>query len=94
MRVIWLPEATEDLAAVRWYIKQYDPQAAAQVAERIRAAVARLGKVPEIGRPGRVTGTRELLVPRTPYILPYRVIGERLEIIAVFHSSRKWPEEF
>jgi toxin ParE1/3/4 len=87
-------EAVEDLAAVRRYIKQYDAQAATQVAERIRAAVARLGKAPGMGRPGRVTGTRELLFPRTPYILPYRVVGERLEIIAVFHSSRKWPEEF
>ena len=92
MQVIWLPEAAEDLEAVRRYIAQHDLQAATRTAERIRAAVARLGKTPGMGRPGRVLGTKELLVPRTSYILPYRVIGERLEILAIFHTSRKWPE--
>jgi toxin ParE1/3/4 len=94
MQVIWLPQAAEDLEALRRYIEQYDPQAAAQVAQRIRAAVVMLRKLPGVGHPGRVIGTRELLVPRTRYILPYRVVGDRLEIVAVFHSSRRWPEEF
>jgi toxin ParE1/3/4 len=44
-----------------------------------------------MGRPGRVVGTRELIVPDTPYIIPYRVRGERLELIAVFHGRQKWP---
>ena len=44
-----------------------------------------------MGRPGRVLGTRELVIPDTPYIIPYRVRGDRLELIAVFHGRQKWP---
>jgi plasmid stabilization system protein ParE len=44
-----------------------------------------------MGRPGRVLGTRELVVPDTPYVIPYRVRRERLELIAVFHGRQKWP---
>ncbi|MGH9660026.1 MAG: type II toxin-antitoxin system RelE/ParE family toxin, partial [Bryobacteraceae bacterium] len=50
-----------------------------------------LASQPQMGRPGRVLGTRELVVPDTPYIIPYRVRGERLELIAVFHGAQKWP---
>jgi len=46
---------------------------------------------PQIGRPGRVVGTRELVVPDTPYISPYRIRHDRLELIAVFHGRQKWP---
>jgi toxin ParE1/3/4 len=46
---------------------------------------------PEIGRPGRIIGTRELVVPNTPFVIPYRVRQERLELIAVFHGRQKWP---
>jgi toxin ParE1/3/4 len=54
-------------------------------------AVERLAELPGLGRPGRVAGTRELIVPGTPYIVPYRLRGDRLEVIAVFHTSQKWP---
>ena len=60
-------------------------------AERILAAVDLLQTQPQMGRPGRVLGTRELVVPQTPYIIPYRVRRERLELMAVFHGRRKWP---
>jgi toxin ParE1/3/4 len=46
---------------------------------------------PAMGRPGRIAGTRELVVPDTPYVIPYRVRRERLELIAVFHGHQKWP---
>jgi plasmid stabilization system protein ParE len=46
---------------------------------------------PAMGRPGRVVGTRELVVQDTPFVLPYRVRRERLELIAVFHGRQKWP---
>ena len=45
----------------------------------------------ELGRPGRLVGTRELVIPDTPYVIPYRVRRDRLELIAVFHSRQKWP---
>jgi toxin ParE1/3/4 len=46
---------------------------------------------PEMGRPGRLPGTRELVVPDTPYIIPYRVRRERLDLLAVFHGHQRWP---
>ena len=69
-----------------------DPAAAAGVDERIEAAVARLVDFPEIGRPGRVEGTRELLVGRTSYIVPYRISGDVVRILRVLHDARLWPE--
>lgn len=56
------------------------------------AAVERLAEQPHLGRPGRVAGTREFVVPRTPYVIPYRLQGDRLEIVAVFHGRQKWPK--
>ena len=47
-----------------------------------------------MGRPGRVPGTRELVIPGTPYIVPYRVQGEAIQILRVYHSARRWPESF
>jgi toxin ParE1/3/4 len=62
------------------------------VAERILASVSLLAEHPNLGRPGRVAGTRELVVPGTPYVIPYRVKANRLEVIAVFHGRQNWPE--
>ncbi len=47
-----------------------------------------------MGRAGRVPGTRELLIPGTPYIIPYRVRAGAVEILRVFHAARRWPERF
>ena len=55
-------------------------------------ATRRLAEFPASGRPGRWPNTRELVVPGTPYILPYCIRDEELWIIAVLHASRKWPE--
>jgi toxin ParE1/3/4 len=62
--------------------------------ERIREAVERLGAFPAIGRPGRAAGTRELVSAGTPYIVPYRVRGQRVQIITVLHSAQRWPDRF
>ena len=70
-----------------------DPDAAPRVIERFRIAVERLQEFPMIGRPGRVEGTRELVVPDTPYLVPYRVRGHAVEILRVFHGARKWPKK-
>ena len=47
-----------------------------------------------MGRIGRVYGTRELVVTGTPFILPYRISGQHIQILAVFHGARQWPENF
>jgi toxin ParE1/3/4 len=89
--VVWSPRAIGHLAALRDYIARENPGAAARTATTLLAAVDRLAELPNLGRPGRVSGTRELVVPGTRYVIPYRVRGERLEIIAVFHGRQRWP---
>jgi toxin ParE1/3/4 len=89
--VVWSSRAIGHLAALRDYIARENPGAAARTATTLLAAVARLAELPNLGRPGRVSGTRELVVPGTRYVIPYRVRGERLEIIAVFHGRQRWP---
>ncbi|MGC2415743.1 MAG: type II toxin-antitoxin system RelE/ParE family toxin [Stellaceae bacterium] len=71
-----------------------NPAAAARMFERIRAAVERLAASPAIGRPGRVAETRELIISGTPYIVPYRVKGEVVQLITVLHSAQRWPHRF
>jgi toxin ParE1/3/4 len=68
--------------------------AATRVIERIRTAVERLREFPGIGRPGRVADTRELVVAGTPYIVPYRVFSDVVQIITVLHSAQRWPDRF
>jgi toxin ParE1/3/4 len=95
MILVWSPEAIDDLAAMRAYIEQDDPGAAQRVTLRIVQNVETLlPSHPEMGRPGRVPGTRELVIPRTPFIVPYRVVGNTVQILRVFHGARRWPEAF
>lgn len=94
MTPLWSPEAIDDLAALRAYIEQDDPAAARRLALHIIHNVeALLPKNPELGRPGRVPGTRELVIPRTPFIVPYRVHSGVIQILRVFHGARRWPEK-
>ena len=66
---------------------------AAEFALHLRASAAMLAEHPGMGRPGRISGTRELVVTRFPYILPYRVRGNAIEVLRIFHTARKWPEQ-
>jgi toxin ParE1/3/4 len=92
MRVVWSPLALSDLRHVEAYIREHDPRAARETARKIKQATRRLADFPASGRPGRWPNTRELVVPGTPYILPYCVRDQELWIIAVLHATRKWPE--
>lgn len=93
MKVIWTPRAIGHLVALRRYIEKDSEENAARVATRILRAVDLLASHPEIGRPGRITRTRELVVPDTPYVIPYRIRREHLELIAIFHGRQKWPSK-
>jgi toxin ParE1/3/4 len=93
MKAIWSRRAIRHLTALREHIEKESEQTAVLVAKRILRAVELLQSQPSMGRPGRILGTRELVVPDTPYIIPYRVRGERLELMAVFHGRRKWPRK-
>ena len=94
MNVIWGRNARRDLNQAISYILKDSAQAAELVARRIRLAANRLQKNSRCGRPGRVAGTRELVVQRTPYILVYRVLPKKVEVISVIHCARRWPARF
>jgi toxin ParE1/3/4 len=93
MKVRWLDDTLADVTEIYRYVAADNPAVAAGVVQRIQVAVRLLAKMPHRGRPGRWSGTRELVVPRTPYIVPYRVQGDLVEILRVFHSARRWPKE-
>jgi len=92
VKVRWLDEAVLDLKAVRAYIARDNPTAAADIARRIREAVQILIDYPAAGRVGRVPHTREVVVSGTPYILPYRIKANAVEILRVLHAAQKWPD--
>ena len=92
--VIWLHEAAQDLKIIGSYIAQENPKAAYEVLVKIKTAADSLSYNPEIGRVGRVVGTRELIISSIPYILAYIVTKQNIQILAVLHTSRKWPDDF
>ena len=95
MNIVWSAEAIQDLTSLRAYIAQESPVGARRIVLRILHNVEHLlPDNPHIGRPGRVPGTRELVIPQTPYIVPYRVHREAIQILRVYHSGRRWPESF
>ncbi len=92
--VIWLSEALEDLKIIGEYVAQDDSKVAYKIIMKIKATADSLSEYPEMGRIGRVKGAREMVVDGLPYILPYQVTDKDIRILAVLHTSRKWPESF
>jgi addiction module RelE/StbE family toxin len=94
MEVVWLDEALQDLKEIGRYIAEDDPAAAYRVLTKIEASTNSLQHHPQLGHPGRVPKSRELVVPGLPYIIPYYIKRQEVRILAVMHTSRKWPDEF
>jgi toxin ParE1/3/4 len=94
VHVKWLEVALDGLIAEAEYISKDNPAAAARTVDTVVNAVENLKRFPASGRLGRVPGTRELVVSRTPYIVPYRVRGDTVELLLVLHAARKWPSQF
>ncbi len=82
-----------DREAIFDWIEADSPRAAVRVDERIEAQVGRLRDTPEMGRVGRIAGTRELVLSRTPYVAAYRVVGDTVHILRVLHAAQRWPDE-
>lgn len=80
--------------SAREYIERHDQKAAARVIAAIRGAVQQIASSPHLGRPGRVERTRELVIPHTPYIVAYTVVGGQMVILAILHGAEEWPEGF
>ncbi len=83
MRLLWAQHALADRNAIFEHLESESPRAAVKVDDQIVEAVRRLLDFPESGRPGRVAGTRELVVPRTPFIAAYVVSGDRVRILRI-----------
>jgi len=94
MEVVWLDEAVQDLQEIGHTIAEDDPVAAYRVLTTIEASANSLERHPELGRTGRVPKTRELVIAGLPYILPYAIKKKTVRILAVMHTSRKWPDTF
>lgn len=93
MQLEWSIFAQADREAIFDYIEADSPQAAITVDDRIREQTEGLMKFPELGHSGRVEGTRELVIQRTPYIATYRIAGNTVRILRVLHGAQIWPEE-
>jgi len=91
MQILWSPEAATDFAGIVDYIHRQNPSAADRVAHAIFESVTSLESLPNRGRPGRVTDTRELVLTPLPFILVYRVKQRSVEIVRVLHGSQRWP---
>ncbi|PSJ63385.1 type II toxin-antitoxin system RelE/ParE family toxin [Kumtagia ephedrae] len=94
MKLKVLPRAVRDLAGIHAYIGADNEAAADAVAARIKKSLVLITLRPEIGRPTPQSRIREHSVPGLPYVLPYRVRGETVEVLRVFHTSRERPSKW
>lgn len=94
MKIIWAEPALSRLDKIFQEISDDDPDAALRVCDQIEASTLKLSDFPNIGRMGRVTGTREKVVSGLPYIVVYEVFPSEIRIMTVRHTSQEWPESF
>ena len=94
MKIKWVQLALTDLDEAAAFISQDNPPAAKRQLKRIRDAARLLSEQPDAGRPGRVHGTRELVIADTPFVLPYRAVRDTVQILRVLHGAGQWPEQF
>ena len=91
MRLIWRPRARRELFAIFEYIAHHDFGAAEGIAAEIDQSAQRLKTFPQLGKPSRDVNVRLLQVPNRPYLLPYQVKRDRVEILAVLDERMKRP---
>jgi toxin ParE1/3/4 len=91
MQLRWSTPAAQDLYAITRHISRNNRQAARQVAQTLHEGCSRLVQFPELGRRGRIEGTRELIFSGLPYIVVYRVRAETVELLRIYHAAQNWP---
>jgi toxin ParE1/3/4 len=93
MRVRWTADAADDLERICDDIAESRPEAARRVAQDIVEGVAALGTFPQLGRQGRVEGTRELVLASLPFVAVYEVYvaQDEVRVLRVLHGARRWP---
>lgn len=93
MRLEWATLALDDRDRIFDYIERHNSRIAVTVDDRISSQVERLIVFPESGRFGRIEGTRELVIDRTPYIAAYRIKDDVVRVLRVLHGSQQWPDQ-
>ncbi len=92
MQLVWMPRARRERHEAIEFIAQDNPHAALGQLDRIEQQTDTLTQHPQLGRPGRVKGTRELVISRTPFIVIYRLTPIRIELLRVLHGAQQWPK--
>ena len=87
----WLTRALADLEDAYLYVARDKPDAAARLVGQIEEGADKLSMHLHLGRPGRVAGTRELVIAGTPFLVIYRIEDDQAIILAVLHGARRWP---
>jgi len=93
LKIRWTKGASDNLENIKAYIDEDNQRAALETVLKVVHSVSQLSKHPTIGRPGRLADTRELIVADTPFIVPYRIKNEIIQILRVLHYSQKWPKK-
>ena len=94
MKITWSPRARRGLYQAYRYIAEDSEAAAGRLADVIDAHVRHLRVHPAMGRPGRIGGTRELVVPNSPFNVVYELRDREIRIIALMHGAQAWPDDF
>lgn len=94
LRIRWLRKALKNLDDAYNYLYQENPSAAQRFVQEVHDQTELLITTPAMGRPGRVTGTRELVVAHFPYVIPYRLRAEEIQILRVFNTNQKHPDNW
>lgn len=94
MIIEWLPAAEHDFDVIVDFIADDNPVAAIEQGDEIERQIAGLREHCQRGRTGRVKGSRELVIVRTPYIVAYRIKLNKIQILRIFHGAQQWPDSF
>jgi addiction module RelE/StbE family toxin len=94
VKIAWTRLAIDDREGIFDYIAADNPMAALAIDERVQSAIESLGRFTQMGRPGRVSGTRELVIANTSYIAAYQIEESSILILRVLHCAQLWPVDF
>ena len=88
MQVRWSPDAAEDLERIHQWLRENSPEATHRIVRAIYDGCMSLKTFPLRGRVGREPGSRELILPRLPWLVVYRVKGDFVEISRIWHGAQ------
>lgn len=94
MQIVWRQNARNNLGEIRRFVAERNTSAAKRLFSAVQVTVEHLARTPSLGRPGRVEGTRELVIPHTACVVAYIVLDEQLIVLAVLHQAQDWPDAF